>query len=308
MFRWAPQPDVVRCVQKDEYYASVFSEECKELGALLLGRRGVRLRDELDLAGRALFFGCTSLAGRPTIGEEYCDLRQVCAATGAPPGAGRRAALLVARVLAPYVAGKVRRHGRRAAVRPSASRAAAFARRCWNRIVDAAGASEAPEARARQLHLAVFYLTGAYLEVSKRLAGVRFVLVRKPAFERASYQLLGVLLLAQLCGAAAVGLRERVEEARKRREEAEEGEAAAAADAWNLVAPAVAGGDGAEALGDGAPDCMLCLSRRRHTTATECGHLFCWACICECLTNKPECPLCRQAASLQGLVRLASYA
>eukprot|EP00961_Rhodomonas_salina_P195235 2635841-Rhodomonas_salina.1 len=38
------------------------------------------------------------------------------------------------------------------------------------------------------------------------------------------------------------------------------------------------------------------------------GHIFCWGCIVEWASSKPECPLCRQSMSLQSLLRLFHYA
>ncbi|XP_017892764.1 peroxisome biogenesis factor 10-like [Ceratina calcarata] len=43
----------------------------------------------------------------------------------------------------------------------------------------------------------------------------------------------------------------------------------------------------------GKPMCQLCLEKMP-TTATPCGHLFCWFCLTDWLNAKPQCPLCRE--------------
>ena len=52
--------------------------------------------------------------------------------------------------------------------------------------------------------------------------------------------------------------------------------------------------------------CTLCMDRREpqkgDSAVTECGHVFCWACIEEWLSEKPECPLCRQGVSITQLM------
>lgn len=49
--------------------------------------------------------------------------------------------------------------------------------------------------------------------------------------------------------------------------------------------------------------CQLCLEAAV-TTATLCGHLFCWNCISDWLRTKPQCPICRQHVPPSRIVHL----
>ncbi|KAG5324631.1 PEX10 factor, partial [Acromyrmex heyeri] len=50
-------------------------------------------------------------------------------------------------------------------------------------------------------------------------------------------------------------------------------------------------------------NCQLCLEATA-TTATLCGHLFCWSCLSEWLRVKPQCPYCREYVPPSRIVHL----
>jgi peroxin-10 len=50
--------------------------------------------------------------------------------------------------------------------------------------------------------------------------------------------------------------------------------------------------------------CTLCLEELKDPAATQCGHVFCWACIGDWVREKPECPLCRREAMVQHILPL----
>ncbi|RIB19083.1 Pex12 amino terminal region-domain-containing protein [Gigaspora rosea] len=304
-FPYAAQPDIVRANQKDVYYQRILEDQVSDIFRLFFGTRRQHLnKEEINLVSDLLYFCLTTLLGTQTLGEESCDIMQISETSKQVPSIKNRAILIFWHTVFPYLYTrgviKLRRHSR-----PSQDNISDKLREFIHTLL--AIIPSFLKNNIHALHLAIFYFYGAYYSLSKRAAGIRYIFTRQlnPGEQRIGYEVLGFLLIIQLFVQAYLQER-RVKTASVENnglnDYDENDENADNEPDFTLIS-----------LSDLTPQeiaarrCTLCLSQRKNTTATTCGHLFCWSCIIEWCQNKPECPLCRQYVNISHLLPIYNY-
>ena len=239
-YPFASAPDIIRAHQKDAYFQGVLTNQLTDLVRRLTGARTAHAwASEARTAADLLYLSLTPLLGNRTLGEEYCDLVQVetSPSSSSPfpesgpllPSLQKRAALISSSVLLPYLASLLLprlRSRLRTALQSRLSSLARQQRPGSNqkspayRLQRYLLAHLTPLTSGSHLHaltLAVFYFSGAYYTLSKRLLGLRYVFTTRsrsaaaaeaPGHDRAAgYEVLGVLLVLQMAVRAYLHLR-----------------------------------------------------------------------------------------------------
>ncbi|XP_077007663.1 peroxisome biogenesis factor 10 [Tamandua tetradactyla] len=320
----ASPPEVIRAAQKDDYYrGGLRSAADSALHGLAGAKKWLEWRKEMELLSDLAYFSLTTLAGYQTLGEEYVNIIQVDPSRRRVPSWLRRALLVVLHSALPYLLDKALlllehelqadgdrdrpMHGGLGPGRRSRSR---MRRWLQQQVAPLAESQKRTLLRVllvfRQglaclwrLHVAWFYIHGGFYHLAKRLAGISYLRVRRLPEEdlraQASYKLLGAISLLHLVLSVGVQVYSFTQRRRARKE-------------WKLHRNLSHRRSSVEERAvSRTSHCTLCLEERRHTTATPCGHLFCWECISEWCNTKAECPLCRERFLPQKLVYLRHY-
>ncbi|XP_042199576.1 peroxisome biogenesis factor 10 isoform X1 [Callorhinchus milii] len=317
MPRAGNQPQLLRSCQKDEFYINFLRLQTRESGQSLAGmKRWLEWRKEIELLADLTYFTLTTLAGYQTLGEEYVNIVQVAPSGRAIPSRLRRAALIALHTCLPYLLERGL-HRLEGGLQREARSAESGTGAPWNLgdlLHRAVGGLSEQQRKVielsisllrqavtilHRLHLGIFYLNGMYYHMAKRITGITYLCVRSQRADnsgvRASYRLLGWLSLLQLVLSVAVQVNGHRQRRRARQE-------------WQLHRNLPSSSNSAHDLATSRHSrCILCLEKRRHSTATPCGHLFCWECITEWCNTKAECPLCREKFEPHRLIYLRHF-
>lgn len=209
-YPFAAAPDIIRSNQKDAYFQGVLLENLSTIVRSLYGSRfahtyGSETRTFTEL----LYLGLTTFIGNRTLGEEYCDIYQVENGLQQLPIFGRRAGYIVSAVLLPYTLSKLLPLFRsrirlklesnidHASRKSQESIKYRIQRYTLDNLSALTSVSTSP---IYALSLAVFYFTGSYYHLSKRLFRLRYIFSKDIAVseQRVGYEVLGVLLVLQM--------------------------------------------------------------------------------------------------------------
>lgn len=300
----ATAPELVRCNQKDRFYTDQLTSSISELTRKFLPLRlWLRWQRELQLVAELSYYGLTTVLGNQTLGEEYCNVIQV-----GPTMAGRYTAVGFIRRLLPvamqtfgvYLMEKSLAILHRKIVERNLS-SLQLSERGYQLLEKIIGYVEDVITSVSRMHLALFYLHGLYYHIGKRLAGVKYLMIRyhsswaKINSAMDTYRVLGWLILIQLA-IQAFKLCYKVVKKRKDVEEDGKSEGEVSMNAEGTITGVAS-----------QFKCPLCLEWCASQTATVCGHIFCWTCICEWTSEKTECPVCRTTVQPQQLVCLQHF-
>ncbi|XP_059944822.1 peroxisome biogenesis factor 10 isoform X4 [Mesoplodon densirostris] len=195
----ASPPEVVRAAQKDDYYrGGLRSAAGGTLHSLAGAKKWLEWRREIELVSDVAYFGLTTLAGYQTLGEEYVSILQVDPTQGRVPARLRRGILVALHTVLPYLLDKALLHlehelqadgdgawPSRGSLAPGA-RGQSGARR-WMRRCTAALTEQQQGTLLRavlvfrqglgclqRLHVAWFYIHGAFYHLAKRFTGITY--------------------------------------------------------------------------------------------------------------------------------------
>lgn len=279
----ADQALILRSQQRDLEAVNRLDSEINDLLTELLPKKGAfsSIRSHHSLISRLCYYNYTTLSGNQTLGEEYVGI-VLSRANLISPSKINLTCMIMLRVLGPYILPQVLKLWEKSLKKSTPNDQESILQLAKRMFILKETLGTLQIARN-----AIFYLTGSLYDIPMLVTGIKFVLLRPWLQDKKVtyyFRLLGVITLIH----SVIN----------------------AVDKWFKL-QYISGDDfqyenTTEKSGLNE-NCYLCMERRKNTSATPCGHLFCWNCIIEATRVKNVCPLCREKVNPSRVVFLKNY-
>ncbi|KAJ8934265.1 hypothetical protein NQ318_020916 [Aromia moschata] len=136
-----------------------------------------------------------------------------------------------------------------------------------------------------RIHHSIFYTNGKYYNISNRIMGIRYVLLRQWLQDdtfTGSFNLLGQISLFYILFNCI----------------------------HQLFLTNTTGNISENVINVATVSrkmCVLCAENIKSPCATSCGHIFCWTCIHDSLSYQKSCPICRESVNPSRIIFLQNY-
>ncbi|CAI5446610.1 unnamed protein product [Caenorhabditis angaria] len=279
--------EIVRAQRRDDEFINEIQEKLSKIFKELVGQRTwIRWFPYFRTISQSLYYSNTILAGNQTLGEEYVHLFESSGLSRFSPSFPTRFSFIFLHSILPQITNHLLQKAELRLNHPSTTsflgvqiQKNAKARKTFIDLVTWTKSTFLPN--FQRCHVALFYITGSYYNLARRVTGIRFLSANSqsdlPALK--IYRILGYLSIIQVVFIGVLGIWRIIEEASKKPEKSKE----------HLNSEEVF-----ESLEHSWFSCPICLEKK-DPSALFCGHLFCWNCIQEhSTTSQPSrCPQCR---------------
>lgn len=288
------QPEILRTVQKDATYTNHLAHELSNVLRFTSKTLWIKYNGLCGLLMELAYHAFASCNNLQTLGEEYTGIIQIDGKYIALPSKLLQIVSIIMEHAGDQLFVKLIQNvdaelGCNPDIRPEAK---LQLRRCFSFMLHAIPYIQA-------IHRTWFYLCGGKYQISRRLSGINYVLIRHWLNIRHSvygYKILGTISALQLMLVFTALIKE-----------AWRSNQFTQASIQNVDRLRTRLSADLELRADMTPKCTLCLGNRRNTSVTLCGHLFCWSCILDWLDQKEECPVCRELIKKSTVVCMMNF-